>query len=457
MQVSGPWQHVTHSQLKQVPPPREEALGWLEQTDSFTAGGAAAQARSKAWESGNRWHAGLFHAAFCGMASGAVASLAAFSGHTGLATAAVCAGAIGAAVAVGLALPARGRRAEWERFERNVEPWATRAAAQLTRPGSEPGTVENHNFLEAGAFKSVYDVRNEAGSVLSRHVELANGIKLHEDVPNRTVTAETAQGTKTLPGTSLALPKCARSQSDLPHMLPTLAIRSDHKTEQSVDIHGHSDFSAGQSHPVQVFPQTLIHEGGPPGLELPDGTLRFDKWEHVLYANPPLSGRDFAQDFPVYEKPTVAGRPSWGAEVLTAAANTPPPPGGWKLEAAQAHVAGRVLNLKDLRLQDDAATGEVSLLRGDEVLLKRKGTIDIDKGTVTTPEATQNMLTWPTVTLHIDGVEVTIDAEDNVTSTGRTPARLIEGRWVDVGFRKVEIPFPRSARTGASGLGQLGD
>lgn len=76
-------------------------------------------------------------------------------------------------------------------------------------------------------------------------------------------------------------------------------------------------------------------------------------------------------------------------------------------------------------------------------MLQKKGTLDIYRITLTTPEVTQELRTWPTITLNLDGVTVSIDEQDNVTSTGSTPARLIEGRWVDAGFRKVEIPLPR--------------
>lgn len=455
--------NITRRQLKQVAPPTKGVAKRLEQTQAETVGGMCKEAGDRYRSHDSNW-GDLRNTAIGGAVVGGVASaIMAANGATGWATAAGC---LGGAVAVGcgyFALQNKSERDSWNRFYNDVQSWGGTAAANLSRPGTEAGTVENHAFYEAGAFANVFDVRKD-GVVVARHADLASGLKLHEDVKAGTVTAETANGKKVFERASLELPAANWSDSYYHKEDGLLKLTTwgpeDVKVQQTVDGNGSSNVTFNGRSSMQVFPQTQLAYHGTPGTELPNGTLRFEyerdgndyykKDFDVLFATPPLTGRDFQADFKLESEPTTTRGFDHGKSVFRTAPQAPLAPNSLKEEPRESALLTNhiPLNGTGAELVETVATGQTDLVKNGNSLLTRDAKLNVYKGLLVEKDVVQDLNHYPAVSLKVDKTEVYIDANDNVKA-GSTPARLIDGSVIELGTgdkaRKFTIPVPRKS------------
>lgn len=452
---------VTRRQLNQVTPPNRGVAKRLEQTKGDTVAAMYKEGADRYQSHDSNWRDLRSTAIGFGVGGGVLSAILAGNGATGWATAIGC---LGGSVAVGcgyFGFSQRSERDSWSRFCNDVQSWGGTAAANLSRPGTEAGTVENHAFHEAGAFSNVFDVRKD-GVVVARHAELENGVKFHEDVKAGTVTAETASGQKVFPRASLELP--TSTFNEYRRYEPTLLLTTwgpeDVKVQQTVDANGASNVTFDGRSSMQVFPQTQLAYHGTTGTELPNGTLRFEyeresndyykKDYNVLFATPPLTGKDFQADFKLQSEATTTRDFAKGKSVFRTAPEAPLAPNSLKEEKRESALLTNhiPLNGTGAELVETVSTGKTDLVKNGTSLLTRDANLNVHKGLLVEKDVTQDLNHYPAVSLNIGKNEVYIDANDNVKA-GSTPARLIDGSVVELGTgdkaKKYAIPVPRKS------------
>ncbi len=457
MNINSNWKKVTRPQLSQVAPPSPGTASRLEKAEGETAGDLYSSARDHSRSAENR----AVNCCTLGLgtvvaAGGAAALLA----RNGLPVMAGAAGVLGGALVLTAGYFATTASAEanaWNRFGGELETWARQAQEQLITPGPLPGTQENHNFWEAGSFKSLSDVRRN-NQVVARDAQLECGLQLHEDVATQTVTAQSVAGTQTFPRATLELPK---GEGDLLR----LKTWSDDGTPvvQSFNQYGSSKVQFGDlDSEVQVFPATLLD--GRKGEELPDRTLRFElesfgrsygrETFDVFYAHPPLAGCDFSPNFPTFSAPTTRAEGHG-----TATSRILPETEVGRLETHEEGFEDALQSLQmslpnGLQLVQDVATGQVQVSRGGETLRTYPGKLDLFAGTLTEKQGRvdvcQDLTVYPQVAIKTGSHAIHVDADDNVHATRAhrpVPSRLLEGNILEVGApdltERLEIPVPR--------------
>lgn len=458
MNINSNWKNVTRTQLNLVAPPNPGTASRLAETTGDTAGDTFTLASQRRHSAEQRsW-------ACSGLGLGAVAvggGAAALLAGRSLPWVAGAAGTLGGALALTagyFAVTASAEATAWQRFGTEVEAWAGQAQAHLVRPGSLPGTEENHNFLEAGSFKSLCDVRRN-NVVVAREAELAGGLKLHEDVATQTVTAQSVAGPQTFSRATLELPT---SEGDRTLRLKTWSADGTPVVQQ-FSAHGTSKVTFGDSDTdVQVYPHTRMDHVE--GCELPDRTVRFEFGRNsgnygepafsVFYARPPLAGCDFSADFPVFSAPTTRPR-GHGQETSRVRPETPLESLKTRTENLEDALQTRQLSLAGgVEVVEDAGTGQVRVARGGQTLRTHPGQLNLTRGTLTEKQGQvdvcQDLTAWPRVAIKTGSHNIVVDANDNVQATRaqrKVPSRLIEGRSLEVGapdlVERLEIPVPR--------------
>lgn len=455
---------ITRRQLKQVAPPTKGVARRLEATKADTVGGMCKEAGEQYRSHRDSWQELRNFAIGGAVVGGGLSALFAGNGATGWAAAAGC---IGGAVALGcgyFGLQARSERDAWDRFYTDVQTWGGTAAQNLSRPGSEPGTVENHAFYEAGGFQNVFDVRKD-GVVVARHVELENGLKLHEDVKAGTVTAETAAGQKVFPRATLELPTATPWTDSYYHREDGSTLKlttwgpNETKVQQTIDSALNSNVDFDGQRPMTVFPETTLAYGRTSGTELPGGVVRFEyrndddrreTHDEVLFAAPPLAGRDFKADYPVDTAATTKRDFAKGYSIFRNGPAQPLAPNSLRAEKrADALLTNHIaLPGTGAELVETVATGQTELVKEGRTVHTRKATLDVYNGVLREQEVTQDIPHYPAIKLWAGGAQVYIDANDNIKA-GSTPARLIDGTVLELGTgdkaRQFEIPVPRKS------------
>jgi len=451
---------ITRRQLKQVEAPNRGVAKRLEQTKAATVGGMCQEASAE-YRSHQDNYEGLRNFAIGStVVGGGLTAILAANGATGWATAIGC---LGGAVALGtgyFAFQERGERDAWNRFYNDVQSWGGTAAQNLSRPGSEPGTVENHAFYEAGVFQNVFDVRKD-GVVVARHVELDNGMKLREDVKAGTVTADTAAGQKLFQRASLELPTATPWTDSYYHREDNAVLKlttwgpNDTKVRQTIDFAMNSNAEFNGERSMSVFPATTLAYGRTSGTELPDGLVRFEyggnnQETEVLFAAPPLTGRDFKADFKLDAEATTKREFEKGYSIFRNGPAEAVAPNSVRTEKrANALLTNHIpLPGTGAELVETVATGQTNLVKEGRTVHTRQATLDVYNGVLREKDVTQDIPHYPAIKLWAGGAQVYIDSNDNIKA-GSTPARLIDGTVLELGTgdkaRQFEIPVPRKS------------